>query len=293
MVFMQAMVLAAGLGTRLKPLTDVLPKPLVPIGDRTALAHVVETVRMAGAKRIVVNTHFAKDEVEHEARALGALISHEEVLLGTAGGVAKASSFFDPGDLLVCTADVVTKASLAPLFERGTADATLLVESCSSGSGNVGIDGEGWVVRLRQTTVRKGEVRGAYSLGIQVLSAGLRDALPTTGCLVADLYLPTLQKGLRLAAREAIGSWTDVGTVFDYMRANEEWLSDQKRDVFQHQTSSVAANIRLDRTILGRRVVVRGSGLVKRVVAWPGSIFDAPLSNAIVCREGMIVSVPA
>src|SRR4249920_3166042 len=96
-----AMILAAGLGTRLRPLTDILPKPLVPVGDRPMLAHVVERVRAAGCGPIVVNAHHHADAVARACSDLGATISREdEDLLGTAGGLARARALLGTGDVL-------------------------------------------------------------------------------------------------------------------------------------------------------------------------------------------------
>ena len=75
---MLAMVLAAGLGTRLRPLTDLLPKPLVPIGDRPMLAHVVRRLRDAGCERIVVNAHHHADAIAEFAATENIEVSREE-----------------------------------------------------------------------------------------------------------------------------------------------------------------------------------------------------------------------
>src|SRR6478672_7195775 len=96
-----AMVLAAGLGTRLRPLTNELPKPLVPIGDRSMLAHVVDRLRAAGCSPVVVNAHHHADAVARACEALGAVVSREdEDLLGTAGGLARARALLGEGDVL-------------------------------------------------------------------------------------------------------------------------------------------------------------------------------------------------
>src|SRR5512141_1768551 len=93
-----AMVLCAGLGTRLRPLTEERAKPMVPIGDRPALAHVIARVRLALASRVVVNVHHRPEDVRAWAEPENIAVSHERELLGTAGGVARAGVLLGEGD---------------------------------------------------------------------------------------------------------------------------------------------------------------------------------------------------
>ena len=100
------MILCAGLGTRLRPLTDWCAKPLVPIGDRPALAHILD--RLVGT-RAVVNAHHRAADIEAFARARSRdlLVSVEPDLLGTAGGIAHASPLLGSGDILVWNGDIL------------------------------------------------------------------------------------------------------------------------------------------------------------------------------------------
>src|SRR3712207_915756 len=97
----QAMIFAAGLGTRLKPLTDTMPKALVRVGGEPLLGHVVRRLRDAGFTRIVVNVHHFSDQVvdyieAHNRFGLDIRISDEtESLLDTGGGIRKAAPLFD------------------------------------------------------------------------------------------------------------------------------------------------------------------------------------------------------
>ena len=83
-----AFLLAAGLGTRLRPLTDEIAKPLVPVGDAPLLGHVLAQVRAAGAARVVANAHFRADDVVAFGRANAVDVVVEKELRGTAGGLA-------------------------------------------------------------------------------------------------------------------------------------------------------------------------------------------------------------
>lgn len=118
----QAMIFAAGLGTRLKPLTDTMPKALVPVGGKPLLWHVVQKLKDAGYERIVVNVHhFAQQIVDYLRQndnfGLDIRISDEsEKLLETGGGIKKALPLFDPhSPILIHNVDILSNLDLSAL----------------------------------------------------------------------------------------------------------------------------------------------------------------------------------
>ena len=118
----QAMIFAAGLGTRLKPLTDTMPKALVPVGGKPLLWHVVQKLKDAGYERIVVNVHhFAQQIVDYLRQndnfGLDIRISDEsERLLETGGGIKKALPLFDPNaPILIHNVDILSNLDLSAL----------------------------------------------------------------------------------------------------------------------------------------------------------------------------------
>ncbi len=130
----QAMIFAAGLGTRLKPLTDHTPKALIPVDRQPLLYHVIEKLKRVGVERIVVNVHhFAdqiKDYLSNHSFGVEMLISDEsEHLLNTGGGVKHARTLFESDSpVLIHNVDILSNAELEPLYaEAQTADAVLLV----------------------------------------------------------------------------------------------------------------------------------------------------------------------
>jgi mannose-1-phosphate guanylyltransferase len=179
------MVLAAGLGSRLRPLTEVLPKSLVPVGDRPALAHVLESLAAAGLHRVVVNAHHGADKMrQFLERYPGVALSEEPELLGTAGGVAGAAALLGAGDVLIWNADIHAALDPAVVIAAHAAAprraATLVVQPRKRGSGSVGVDSSGRVVRLRGERVAQ-ETQGGEFLGVHVLGEELRRTLPERG----------------------------------------------------------------------------------------------------------------
>ena len=133
----QAMIFAAGLGTRLKPLTDTMPKALVRIGGEPLIKHVILRLKDAGFQRIVVNVHHFAQQIidyleENEHFGLDIRISDEtEQLLETGGGIKKARDLFDPhSPVLIHNVDILSNVDLKAFYDHACssgAEATLLV----------------------------------------------------------------------------------------------------------------------------------------------------------------------
>jgi mannose-1-phosphate guanylyltransferase len=284
-----AMLLAAGLGTRLRPLTDLCAKPLVPVGDRPVLAHILERLREGGVDRIVVNAHHRADDVRAFVRGDGGKIgvSEERDLLGTAGGVARAASMLGGGDIVVWNADILAGIDVRALVQAhgaNPAEATLVVRRRARGEGNVGVDGTGRIVRLRRERVAD-EVHGGEFVPVAVLGAGLRQGLPARGCLVGDAYIPALLRGATLRAFAHDAPWHDVGSLGSYVAANLAWLDERGLARWVGAGARAEASVTLGRVILGSGSNAVGAGLLERCIVWPGSTARAPLADAVVAGE--------
>ena len=160
----QAMIFAAGLGTRLKPLTDTMPKALVPVGGQPLLYHVVMRLKDAGFERIVVNVHHFADQIIDYLHAnqnfgLDIRISDErEQLLETGGGIKKAMPLFDTGSpILIHNVDILSNLDLKSL----PMDAPMLVVSERKTKRYLLFDDDmrlqGW------TNIETGELKGPVS----------------------------------------------------------------------------------------------------------------------------------
>src|SRR4051794_5275009 len=114
---MKAMVLAAGLGTRLRPLTYEIPKPMVPVIDRPVMAHIVDLCRRQGFDQLIANLHYFPETIKDY---FGDSIEYrfEEELMGTAGGVRNVRDFFGDDPVLIISGDALTDIDLNKLVER-------------------------------------------------------------------------------------------------------------------------------------------------------------------------------
>jgi len=266
------MVLAAGLGTRLRPLTDRLAKPLVPVGDRPAIAHVLERLRAAGVTRIVVNAHHHAAQLRaFVASEPDVMLSEEADLLGTAGGVARAAPLLGAGDVLLWNADILADIDARALVAAHASEATLVVQPMPPGQGSIGVAADGRIVRLR------GQFPGVYVLG-----AALRAQLSERGGIIEDLLVPALARGATLRAFPFTGPWRDVGTVESYLDANVAWLRDRGVASWVGPGAHVDEGVVLEGAVVGAGAFVLGRGRVTRAVLWPGARATAPLEGRVV-----------
>jgi MurNAc alpha-1-phosphate uridylyltransferase len=215
-----AMVLAAGLGTRLRPVTDHLPKPLVEIAGKPLLHHAIDRLEAAGVERVVVNLHYKGEMIAArlaERRHPKIKLSREETLLETGGGVKHAlpllgdSFFVVNGDILWLDGVTTALSRLAGAFKAKKMDAVLLLQRTVTA---IGYDGRGdYFLDPAGTPRRRGEREIAPYIfaGIQVLHRRLFDGVDDAAFSLKRLYDRAEDAG-RLAAIVHDGEWFHVGT---------------------------------------------------------------------------------
>jgi mannose-1-phosphate guanylyltransferase len=285
----RVMVLSAGLGTRLRPLSDELPKPLVPVGDQPILGHVLAWLRAHGFARAVVNTHHLPEAFASAVLPMPVDLIHEPIIRGTAGGIAGARHLLGPEPIVVWNGDVLTEPPIAEVVARATDGLCLAISPRPSGAGTVGIDEQGRVVRLRGE--RFGfEARGGDYLGVAALGARCLQTLPDRGCLIGDWALPELRRGETVLTVDAAGPWTDCGDLERYLGANLDWLGQRGLDFWRAPDSELGPGVELRQSIVGSGATVTGRGPVERSVIWPGASAVAPLSEVVVTRSGRAVA---
>jgi NDP-sugar pyrophosphorylase family protein len=223
------MVLAAGLGTRLRPLTDDRPKALVEAAGQTLLDLTLSKLRAFGIHDVILNTHYFADKIaaylqRHQNFGMHIEISHEEVLLDTGGGIKKAASFFLNSDepFLVHNVDVLSEIDFNQMLQfhkERNALATLAVQDRSTSryllfdeqqalcGRRAGISGEQELVRPAKTT------QALAFCGIHILSPRIFSVMEQEGAFsVIQLYLRLAkQNEAILAYRTDRYYWRDLG----------------------------------------------------------------------------------
>jgi MurNAc alpha-1-phosphate uridylyltransferase len=215
-----AMVLAAGLGKRLRPITETVPKPLVEINGRTLLDHAIDRLELVGVERVVVNVHYKAALVAAQLARRdhsGIEISQEAELLDTGGGVKRALPLLDQaffvvnGDVFWLDGKVQALLRLARAFDPDHMDAILLLQQTVTA---VGYEGPGdYFVDTSGKPRHRGERAVAPYLfaGIQLLHRRLFEAMPDRIFSLVRLYHHAEQAG-RLGAIVHDGEWYHIGT---------------------------------------------------------------------------------
>ena len=226
--FKTAFILGAGLGTRLKPLTDRCPKPLLPVEGRPVITYAMDRLIEAGVDRLIVNTHHLPEVYEEKFPARswrGATITfrHEPVLLDTGGGLKNIEDLLGDDQSIFCyNGDVLWDPDLrilAHFHEARKAEVTLALRSAGPLL-NVDIDEAGEVCDLRHTFGKKGvkscQFSGVYALEtsfLQTLEAGKVESV-----IPAFLRRIATRPGSIMGMIMDDGSWYDIGTVEEYER---------------------------------------------------------------------------
>ncbi len=282
------MVLCAGFGTRLRPLTDELPKPLVPVGDRPLLAHILIRLARTGVQHAVVNVYH-KDEAflgTFNGLPLVPQVIHESELLGTAGGIAGARGLLGDGPCVLHNGDIWIDPPVRSLLAAVEDGMCLAVRERPVGTGSVGLGEGGRVVRLRGSAFGV-ELAGADYVGVSALGQRCLGTLPERGCLIRDWAIPELSRGGEIRTVRTQASWVDVGGLAGYLASNLAWLGD--RPDYVGPEATLSAGVELRRSVVGAGAEIVGEGLVEDCVIWPGARAVAPLRRAVVTGLGRVV----
>lgn len=221
-----AVVMAGGAGVRLRPFTDKLPKPMLPIGGRPLLALIIEQLRNAGARCVYLTTHYrAQAIVEYfgDGDQFGIDIRYlnEEQPLGTAGALALLNDAADP--LLVMNGDLLTQVDFCSLFafhRTQGADMTVVVRQQEFVVPYGVLETNGVAIT---TIEEKPTLHYTISAGIYVVSMSARHYIPKR----QHFDIPDLIRTLLLAERRVVGFplpgyWLDIGRPGDYQKAQDD-----------------------------------------------------------------------
>ena len=215
---MKAMLLAAGRGRRLAPLTDRTPKPLLPVHGQSLIQRILGRLKQAGIREAVINTHHLAEQIERtigDGTTIGLPIrySRESELLETGGGIKKALPLLNADVFIICNADIYTDfdfANTPPGLAKGDLAHVVLVPTPAS----------------RQSGDFDCSAGRIHSRGSDYVYAGIalihRDLFidsPQGAFSLRDLLFAAVENG-RVSAQIHRGKWTDIGTPEEYARAN-------------------------------------------------------------------------
>ncbi len=287
---LRALVLAAGLGTRLRPLTDVTPKPLLPVTGLPILGHTLQQLAAVGCEAAAVNLHHRGDQIRQRFgdsfAGMPLVYSEEPELLGTLGALHPLKDFLAGADMvLLINGDSLCRWPLKKLIRRFQADsaqAALLFTAQAPPAdfgGGVGLDRDGRILSFRPNDPEKGEVvRRHVFAGAHVISPRLLERIgPGKSDIVHGLYIPLLAEPEgKLTSLVTTRPWHDLGTpqrflegVVDWARAG--WPERLWRQAWISPEAVVEPGARVRRSAIEAGSKVGEGAVVERSVLLPGS----------------------
>ncbi len=232
----KAMVLAAGLGTRLRPLTDLISKPMAPIVNKPVMEHIIELLKEHDFTEIVCNLHWYPEAIKDyfgDGSKWGVKItySYESELLGTAGGVKKVEAFFDNKTFLILSGDALTDINLKELVsfhkEKGGICTLALTEvEDPSQYGVVILDNNNRIMGFQEKPLMGEEKSKLANSGIYVFESDIFKYIPPGSFydFGRDLYPRLLEKNIPYYGYKHSRYWNDVGSFEEYQQGNFDAL---------------------------------------------------------------------
>lgn len=282
----QAFVLGAGLGTRLRPLTDELPKPLVPIFQKPLITFALDHLAAAGVRRFVINTHHLPERFETlfgggSYRVRPVALTHEPILLETGGGIRNAEPLLGDGPFVVYSGDVLTDLALGPLLEEHTRrgnDVTLALRETGLAAQVAFRDG-----RVLDIGHRFGHPGTLDYANISVWNPGAF-ARFSVGEKIS--FIPVLAQWIADGGRiggviSNDGAWFNLGSPTQYLAAHRAIIERNWRPAYLQPNDwpvRIASDAQIDPTATIDRCSVIGAGCsvdagaaIAESVLWPGA----------------------
>ena len=232
---MRAMVLAAGLGTRLRPLTNEITKPMVPVLDRPVMAHILDLLDRHGFEQVIANLHYFPDSIK---QYFGERLSYryEEELLGTAGGVRACADFFGDEAFLIISGDALTDIDLGAFVARhreAGGIGTLAVKKVSDTReyGVVLHDREGRITGFQEKPSPEEALSDLGNCGIYIFEPAIFDYFPERPFVdwAQDVFPALLEHDVPFHIHEVRDYWNDVGSLSELRQGTFDALNGELR----------------------------------------------------------------
>ncbi len=280
---MQALILAAGFGTRLKPYSLIKPKPLFPVLNLPLLYHTIEQLLNYGFTEIIVNGHYLKDQIQTALHKYPQVtFQPEEIILGTGGGIRLAlNNLNNSNPLLIVNGDIVHDLDMGELYRQHRKEKSVVTMFMHN------------YPRFNTVKVRKGLVDSfghnnstnllAFT-GVQVVNPEIKDKIPANEFFhIIDLYKKLAKQGAIRASRVENCFWRDMGTVQDYLELHQELLTTNKKLPLiprgkQNQYWLIGNNVQIEPGVklegwgcIGDNSYIGKNSNLKNVVLWENS----------------------
>lgn len=275
---MKAMILAAGKGTRLQPLTLTLPKPMLPVGNKAALEHIVDLCKKHNIEQIKMNLHYLPEYIDKcfkNGRKWGVDISYsiEKNLMGTAGGIKRIQSFFNE-TFVVLSGDGFTDIDLSDMLrfhKEKKALATIAVKRMDDPSkfGVVVTDKDYKISSFQEKPSKEDALSDKVNLGIYIFEPEVLNMIPARVeyDFGYDLFPEFLKNKEAFYAYETDCNWSDIGSLEEYWKINLDLVSGKFGKGFNH--IQIHPSVKIDKltlkNILGPVIIGKNSEISTNV----------------------------
>lgn len=269
---MKAMILAAGLGTRLRPLTSEKPKPLVPIGNIPIINLLIQYLKGHGINKIIVNAHHHYQQViDHldggKPFGIDIEVRVEPEILGTGGGIKNTEDFWDADPFLVINSDILTNIDLSLAYDehRRNKNKVTLVLHDYKAFNQILIDEHLNILDIGpESSPGRLAFTGIHIIEPEVLNNIQKGKVSN----IIDCYRELIRSGIPIRAHLSQGHyWRDIGTVESYMLANKESLKD---DLFHMGPGSqIHQSARIEGwAVMGEKSLLEEDVEIRRSILW-------------------------
>ena len=283
---MQAIILAGGMGTRLRPLTYTLPKPMLPVAGRPAIAHIVEALARAGCDDVVITTNYLAPLVEERLKRLPFPIPvrcvEEFKPLGTAGCVRNLWDDLED-EFLIIQGDAVADIDYAAFLDfhhAKEADVSIAVMRVADTRefGVCDLDSQGRIRRFQEKPRPEEAVSDLASSGFYVLKKAMFESVPfgEPFDFARELFPRLMQQGARFFGWPIGGFWIDIGRVGTYLAANTRLIEGQR-------AVAPDAQVAPDAVCLAPYTIGAGTKIASGARVGPGSAGQDALTTLAAC----------
>ncbi len=246
---MKALILSAGFGTRLHPITHHIPKPLIPVGGLTLLDFHIAKLASYGIKDIVINTHHLHTKIKKHVlsssfKGVRFHLLHEKDILGTGGAVKNAEHILKSEPFLLVNSDIVYDFDLAAImrsFNRTCPMALMVLKRTKRKHlQRVLTDRQGQVVSIGKPEKNERKRRHLFT-GIHIISPDIFSYIPRKKfcCINSDIYRALIREGRTISSCFARGYWNDSGLPASYRRICRDFLNGKLSSLFYRKKAGI------------------------------------------------------
>lgn len=307
----KAMIMAAGVGSRLDPLTKAVPKPLVPVCNRPVMDILMEKLSKLGIKDVVANTYYLADKIieRYKDNEFGINFDYikEETLSGTAGGLKKCQYFFNEGDdFVVLSADGLSDADLQlgiDVHKKSGAIATIGIKEIPmeevSHFGVVVTDEDGFITEFQEKPSVAEAKSNFINTGIYIFNYKIFDFIPeNTFYDFAKNVFPKLLECKEINTFVINDYWTDIGTLEQYVQSTQDLFEGHchfahspivttKDGAYISQTSLIGTSINfVGNSTLGKNCKIGKNVTIKDSIIWD----NVTVSDGVTIEDCVIAS---